>query len=1057
MIKNVSEILDAIPLEQVIGDYVSLQRRGVNLVGNCPFHDEKSGSFTVSPTKGIYKCFGCGKSGHSAAKFLMDYKDITFPEAMQKLAYQSNTRIEYLEGINAEEYNAKWKADSEERTVLKDTMTQVIELMKAHTIQPSIDYGGKVYNQETIDKWGLFYFDKNVLAQSKIPVKDLISLGLIKQNDSGRYYDSFIKRLIFPIRHSSGNVEAWVGRSTQDKQQPKYLNSSDSLLYSKTNSLFGIYEAAKAIHEREFAYLVEGPTDVLKLDEHGISNVVASLGTALTVEQVKRLGRYTDRVIILRDPDKAGVLAATRDVEIITKCQLQASVVFLPDGKDPAEFISEKGADDFKEYIDGNTQDGIIWRIKKELGGKKDPFAKNITTDLAAKLIALLESEGMREMYAKDAAAIIGITIKVMSDAIKGESDKKLVKSKKLSPEQEINKAKYGVYAENSRFYYYTGQCLSNFIIKPIFLARSGDKSYRVFEMVNEDNFSLCLSLNSDDLIALNQFRKKTEMHGNYVFEGGDKEFLKVRKMIYSDMQKVYQLAHLGYIPQSRVYAWGNGVTTPTGEFIPVDDYGHVQYEKYHYYLPAFSKILTQEIVQYEDDSDYEKLFIYKNAEIDFKSWYEDYTDLFGDNSIISVAFYVASVFKDYAQKRFNSFPILNLFGPAQSGKSTMGNILNCMFGQPINAVHCITATWSSFFRRPAQCANAIALYEEYSEKVDKERQEGLKSFYDGFGRPLAKKETSNKTESMPVLSSIVLLGQVLPTHDPALLSRCITVFFKEVYASKEKKQKLDRMIKRGKRGEFSAVTAQLHSKREEIIAKFEEIFEGNKQFILQLFDKGKEPSTRVLMNYAVVVTFLQSALEVFKIKYKNAAIFDDLANRIKDQNMVNEGATELLEFWSIISFLIDTRKLNPDFFAVEYHTEIKVENIDTRAVRSEKWDKTKKLLFLKVNHAHKEYLMSARAQGLVRTLDANSIKYYLKINRSFLGEIKAKRHQGSTSRFWVFDLDAIPSIDINITSTDTADPYNKDPHKADFQPQPTISDHDLFSTIKGKPDDAFN
>jgi hypothetical protein len=609
--------------------------------------------------------------------------------------------------------------------------------------------------------------------------------------------------------------------------------------------------------------------------------------------------------------------------------------------------------------------------------------------------------------------------MKILTDAVKDQITLKLDKKDKLSPEQEICKAKHGVYQHHNKIYSWNNQVLSNFMIKPIFLVRSGNKSYRILEMVNEDNFSICLNIDSDDMTSLNSFRKGTEMHGNYVFEGQEKDFIKLRKMIYGDMQKVYQLPHLGYIAQSNIYAWGNGITTPTGDFIPVDEFGHVIYEKYHYYLPAFSKILTQEIVQNHEDNDYEKKFIYMKSEYDFKKWYYEYSNLFGDNASISIGFYVATIFRDYVQKKFNFFPILNLFGPAGSGKSTMAAVLTTMFGQPTQSVHCITATWSAFFRTPAQIANAIRVYEEYSEKVDKERQEGLKSFYDGFGRPLAKKETSNKTDAIPVLSTIVLVGQVLPTHDPALLSRCITVFFKEFQSNHQQEANINRFKKLGRKGEFANVTAQIHTHRDDILSLFEDNFEPYKDFILERFEKVKAPNARVLMNYSIITTFLCCVLDHFKIDYRLSDILDDIVGRIKDQNQVNEGATELLEFWTIISYLIDTKKLDPTFFIIEMANKVKIEQ--EGITKEVTFTYAKKLLYLKVNHVHKEYLISAKSQGLQRTLDANTMRYYLTTNKAYIGQIKAKRPtnvpNSVSGRYWVFDADQIPSVELELTN----------------------------------------
>lgn len=1023
MIVNAEDITSMISIDDIIGEFVELKHRGVNKVGCCPFHKESTPSFSVSRRKGIYKCFGCGEAG-DVVEFLKKYKKMSYPEAIQYLSSRVGIAIRYEEGTNAEEAAARYKENRAKTDILQSEMNKAWDIMRTHPLKPNIPYAGKTYTAETIAKWKIIHYEgKHLMNLSKLSKETLMELGVINQSESGRYFDSYINRAVFPLVSTSNEIIAFTARRLDDKKELKYINSPTNLIFNKSAVLFGLNQNKESIKDKEFLYLVEGTTDVIMLDQYGIGNAVATMGTDLTLHHCKKMSMYTDRVSVLRDGDPAGLKAAIKDVEIITKSQLQSSVVILPNKEDPASFIIKKGTEEFKKYVDKNTEDGIIWRIKIELGTKKDPFQRNAATEIAARLLALIKSDTLRESYVKDVSTLIGVTQKIMSDAVKDQITLKLDKKEKLSEEQELCKAKYGIYQANNRIFSWNNQVLSNFAIKPIFLVRNGSRSNRIFEMTNEDNFSICLSIDSDDMTSLNTFRKGTEMHGNYVFEGQDKDFIKLRKLIYSDMQKVYQLPHLGYISQSNIYAWGNGITTPKGEFIPVDEFGHVIYDKFHYYLPAFSKMLTQEIVQNQDDTDYEKNFIYRKSEFDFKTWYYEYSNIFADNAMISIGFYVATIFRDYVQKKYNFFPILNLFGPAGSGKSTMAAVLTTMFGQPVQSVHCITATWSAFFRTPAQIANAIRVYEEYSEKVEKERQEGLKSFYDGFGRPLAKKETSNKTESIPVLSTIVLVGQVLPTHDPALLTRCITVFFKEYQSSQHAELKINRFKKLGKRGDFAHVTADIHTHREEIIEKFEELFEPTKDLILERFEKTKAPNARVLMNYSIVSTFLCAALEVFNIKYALVDVLNDIINRIKDQNQVNEGATELLEFWTVLSFLIDTKKLDPSFFIIEMANKVRITD-DQGTSKDVEFAQAKKLLYIKVNHVHKEYLMSARSQGLQRTLDANTIKYYLKTNRSYIGEIKAKRPSNmpnaTAGRYWVFDADQIPSVDLELTNHKT-------------------------------------
>ena len=1034
MITNIDEILKAVPLDRIVGEHVQLQRRGANLQGCCPFHDEKTPSFSVSPAKGIYKCFGCGKGGNNAAQFLMDLHGYTFPEALEALAAKGHVRIEYADGINREEAIKQSKERQTQREKQIEVMKQGVEILAANSVIPegdTVELAGKVYTRASINKWKIMLAgNKSPVSNSTIDKETALAIGLIGKNEQGRLYDFFYDRVLFPIHSLSGHIEAITGRILTDKK-PKYLNSPDSVLYSKSESLFGIFYNNKHINDKGFAYLLEGPTDVILLDQYGISNAVAPCGTALTATQAKMLSRFTDYVTIIRDGDKAGLKATVRDIEILTTAQLSTLVVFLPANEDPASFISKNGADAWKEYVDdpANSKDGIKWLISNEVGDGKNEHKKTIAIDIAARLLAAMDSETLRQQYITALVKIIGCKEKNLTEALNQELDKRLTKQPKLTTQQAADKDKFGIYIQKQNYLNHSGTELSNFILKPVYLVRAGaEKSLRVFEMINENHQSICVVLNSDDMIQLNTFRKRTEMHGNFLFYGNEADYMKLRRLLYEEMPKVHQLNYLGYIATSGIYAWGNGITTPDGEFLPVNEYGRVDFNNISYYLPAFSKLQSQEVLAENDESDYEKKFIFKKSDLTVKKWTDEFTYLFGANAHLGIAFYFSVIFKDYFQKRYNFFPILNLFGPPGSGKSTMALILHSMFGEPLNAVHCITSTWSSFFRRVAQAQNAIAHYEEYSEKVEKERQEGLKGFYDGFGRPLAKKETSNKTESIPVRSAVMLSGQVLPTHDPALLTRCITLFFEEVQAGAEKKIRLDKFVKLAKSGDMSGITATIHAQREKIITEFENIFETTKDLLLKRIPKDQEPSTRVIMNYSMVFSMYLATMMTLDLPMLELdAMCDIVADRIREQSRVNDGASELQDFWTMLEYLVDKKVIGLDTYMVEETDHASVIDLKDKSKTTRKvFDKTK-VLSVKLNHLHREYSREAKSQGIQRTLDMSTLKYYLSISKAFIGECKAKRlnpnneHYSNTptSRVWMFDLSQIPSIDLQVTGSD--------------------------------------
>jgi len=335
--KTIQTIFETVKVEDVVGDFVKLTRRGVNYIGLCPFHNEKTPSFTVSPAKNIYKCFGCGEGGN-AVNFIMDLEQLSYPEALKSLAKKYNIPIE--EDELTDEQAAQLQ--------LSDSLYVVNQFAKDHFQQQlfETDYGKSVglsyfkqrgFREEIIKKFGLGFANggANDLMQKGISKgyeeAVLEKAGLIKNKR-----DFFRNRVQFPIHNVSGKVIGFGGRIlTANKKAPKYLNTPETDIYNKRKTLYGIYFARKAIVKMNECYMVEGYTDVISLHQAGIENIVASSGTSLTADQVRLVKRYAPNMTILYDGDKAGIKAALRGLDIVIEQDMNVKVVLLPEGEDP--------------------------------------------------------------------------------------------------------------------------------------------------------------------------------------------------------------------------------------------------------------------------------------------------------------------------------------------------------------------------------------------------------------------------------------------------------------------------------------------------------------------------------------------------------------------------------------------------------------------------------------------------------------------------------------------------------------------------------------------------
>ncbi|AYQ32095.1 DNA primase [Runella sp. SP2] len=371
---------------EVIGDFVSLKKRGANYIACCPFHNEKSPSFNVNPVRQIYKCFGCGAAGDSV-KFVMDIEGVSYGEALRHLAQKYHIEVEE-EQQTPEEVLRQNERDSL-YIVLNFAQKHYQKLLIEHEEGQAIGlsyFRNRGFNDPTIKSFGLGYslnewdnLTKEAAKRGYNP--DLLQkagLALHKEGNNDRYYDRFRGRVIFPIHNVSGKVIAFGARIlTNDKNQPKYINSPETDVYHKSKVLYGIHQAKNAIRQEDVCYLVEGYTDVISLHQAGIQNVVASSGTSLTEDQIKLIARFTQNITILYDGDAAGIKAALRGLDMVLEEGLNVSLVTLPDGEDPDSYVYSVGAEGFKAHVKKATKDFITFKTEMLLRDAGDnPFKR---------------------------------------------------------------------------------------------------------------------------------------------------------------------------------------------------------------------------------------------------------------------------------------------------------------------------------------------------------------------------------------------------------------------------------------------------------------------------------------------------------------------------------------------------------------------------------------------------------------------------------------------------------------------------------------------------------
>jgi DNA primase len=424
---TIDRILDAAQIVDVVSEFVTLRRRGVNYIGLCPFHNEKTPSFSVSPSKGLCKCFSCGKGGN-VVHFIMEHEQLTYYEALKWLARKYNIEIKERE-LTDEEKQAHSLRES--LFVVNQYAAEYFQDILYNNIDGQrigMTYlRGRGFRDDIIKKFQLGYSTDSHDALAKAAIQKgykadyLVKTGLCYRKDDGSLRDRFWGRVIFPVHTLSGKVVAFGGRvlnAATKNVQMKYVNSPESEIYHKSRELYGIYFAKQAIVRQDRCFLVEGYTDVISMHQSGIENVVASSGTALTAEQIRMIHRFTNNITVLYDGDGAGIKASIRGIDMLLEEGMNVKVCLLPDGDDPDSFARKHNATDYQAYINGHEVDFIRFKtdlLMEEAG--KDPIKRASLISSIVKSISVIPDAIVRSVYIRECSQMLQMEEKILVEA----------------------------------------------------------------------------------------------------------------------------------------------------------------------------------------------------------------------------------------------------------------------------------------------------------------------------------------------------------------------------------------------------------------------------------------------------------------------------------------------------------------------------------------------------------------------------------------------------------------------------------------------------------------
>ena len=982
--QSIDEILN-IPINQVIAKYVNLKQKGINYKGLCPFHKENTPSFSVSPSKGIYKCFGCGESGN-AISFIMNFKNKDFISAIRAIANDHGINIltEKDSKEASEIYNQNELLYSANKIAFEWFQKNLMRKENSSVLA----YVQKRWNDDMISEFGIGFAPddwnglKNLAKGKGISEGILLETGLISES-KGKRFDYFRNRIMFPISDRNGRIVGFTGRVfSEGKSVPKYFNTPQTAIFSKGKVLYGLHLAYRFIKEKKSVILVEGNADVIRLHQIGKVNVVGSGGTSLTKEQISELKRYARTVTLIGDSDNPGQAAVLKNGKMIIEAGMFCRVIQLPDDKgkqDPDSFFTTR--EQFDDYELKHAQDYIIWQANSKRENLSGPEMKYNLIEELSYLISCLPADS-HEIYKDELGKIIKPK-KLLHDRIGLlVSDEKKGKKKETSysiPDN-VNLSdweKYGFYKDNN-CYFFKGsgghpRRGSNFVMEPLFHIASVINSKRLFNITNEFGIKHVIEFTQKDLNTMSNFKLRVESLGNFLFEGTESDLNKLKRFLYENTKSCIEIVQLGWQKEG-FWAWSNGIFN--GQFIGTDHNGIVQHGEKNYYLPSSSDIYKTEDTLFVA----ERPFKFTSNEATLYDYSEKLIHVFGENAMFGMCFYFASLFHDHITNQCGFFPILNLFGPKGTGKTELVVSLLQFFGNQSRGPNITNTTNPALADHVALLSNACCHIDEYKNNMDYVKIEFLKGLWDGVGRTRMNMDKDKKKETTHVNCGIILSGQEMPTMDIALFSRLIFLSFNKVEYTDKEKVAFNDLKKLEKEG-LSHITHELLKHRKSFTSEFEENYNKTSDELNSALN-NVVIEDRIFRNWLIILASYRTLKGMTRVPWDYNNLLEIAAKLIERQNKETKKSNELSIFWDIVEFLTNDGMIREGVdFKIEYIAKLKTDKIRIAT----DWNPAKNVLLL--YHSRIFHLYRIHGQKTKENiLPMKTLESYLINSKPYLG-----------------------------------------------------------------------
>lgn len=986
-------------ITDVVKPYVNLKRCGASFVGSCPFHADKNPSFSVSPAKGLFHCFSCGRGGDGIS-FIMEKENLTFIKAITHIAKCNNITIEEANVEMSDKEREAMKHRESLLATLDEIQSFFVDSLRVNMTEEyrnAREYAFGRWPEDTCATVGIGYAPKDGTClieychHKGIDENVLFELGIYSKGEDGQTYVKFRQRIMIPIKNRWGRIIAYTARYIgNNPKAPKYINSTTSEIFVKGETLFGIDRISRK-RGIDYINVVEGAPDVLRMQSVGYDNTVAPLGTALTESQLDQLKKISSSLCFIPDSDPSddnsfgpGVEAVIKNGSAAIRNGIHVTVRELPgeDCKiDPDSYILDP-----ETYVNLTEKLFIVWFGEKRFCLTQSLVEERKAVSEIADLLRYVSDQLIFDQCIDQLSKIHGKP-KFWRDAVTLARNEARKHSESVSSMDERQRdvellRQFGLFIRDN-CYYALGDDdeepvrLSNFIMEPMFHIADEVNGTRLFKLRNVSNETVDIELKESELCSLTQFQQRTASLGYFMWKAKIDKLNRVKEFVYKKTDTAQRIRKLGWNVQRGFFAFGNGIYDD-GVFRSVNYLGIVRgADGKAYYIPATSKM-------YQDNPEifqFERLMIHENRNtIKLYDFVTLLIEVYGEQARIAFCYLLATLFRDIIYRHTRHFPILNLFGEKGTGKTTLATSLQSFFLHGIDPPNMSVTSVPAMNDRVSQAVNTLVVFDEYKNDLDDRKIGFQKGLWGGGGQTKKNTNTDGMAAQTIVTTGVVVCGQDKPTVDMALFTRLVYLAFSKVSFSLEEKRKFEDLVNTCNLG-LTHLTIQLLAHRDLFERNFRDVYSiVKKEFASKL--ENDKIHDRIFGNWVIILAAYRTLETAIDVPFSYTELFETALKGVRNQNEYAKESSEVSDFWNALQgYQTSGRCMERAHFRIKYQKTFR----PLGAKEEIEFKEARPILYL--NTAAVAELFRGRSNNPTSSRSNwSTIMSYLKSHESFLG-----------------------------------------------------------------------